>query len=196
MTNAAYLLFYRRRSQGSLGGPRFAEIFHKFDNTGSAPGDQSECRAQNHGLKSTALRPKSDEDEQSYYSLGGGGGTPLLPSVEDEGVEMDDDYQTVGPNPLAQGWSFNAAREDSVGASFASDEVQLDSTDDERGQAQGASDQDIDMLSTTADNTDMDEPPAWGPKAVLSVPTKTGSDGGSDVVAEIHVDGEKGSQPN
>ncbi|OLN81841.1 putative ubiquitin carboxyl-terminal hydrolase 12, partial [Colletotrichum chlorophyti] len=31
VTRAAYLLFYRRRSNGPLGGPRFKEIFDKFD---------------------------------------------------------------------------------------------------------------------------------------------------------------------
>ncbi|KAF9875602.1 ubiquitin carboxyl-terminal hydrolase [Colletotrichum karsti] len=34
ITRAAYLLFYRRRSDGPLGGPRFKEIFDKFDKGG------------------------------------------------------------------------------------------------------------------------------------------------------------------
>lgn len=34
ITKAAYLLFYRRRSDGPLGGPRFKEIFDKFDKGG------------------------------------------------------------------------------------------------------------------------------------------------------------------
>ncbi|KAK1731256.1 ubiquitin carboxyl-terminal hydrolase [Colletotrichum acutatum] len=34
VTRAAYLLFYRRRSEGPLGGPRFKEIFDKFDKDG------------------------------------------------------------------------------------------------------------------------------------------------------------------
>ncbi|KAK1595294.1 ubiquitin carboxyl-terminal hydrolase [Colletotrichum navitas] len=34
VTRAAYLLFYRRRSDGPLGGPRFKQIFEKFDKAG------------------------------------------------------------------------------------------------------------------------------------------------------------------
>ncbi|GJC86757.1 putative ubiquitin carboxyl-terminal hydrolase 12 [Colletotrichum liriopes] len=34
VTRAAYLLFYRRRSEGPLGGPRFKKIFEKFDKAG------------------------------------------------------------------------------------------------------------------------------------------------------------------
>ncbi|KAK3939915.1 hypothetical protein QBC46DRAFT_436430 [Diplogelasinospora grovesii] len=39
VTNAAYLLFYRRRSKIPLGGPRFQEIFERYNNQTSADED-------------------------------------------------------------------------------------------------------------------------------------------------------------
>lgn len=41
MTQAAYLLFYRRRSEVPLGGPRFQEIFEKFDQARATPEDDA-----------------------------------------------------------------------------------------------------------------------------------------------------------
>ena len=42
ITPAAYLLFYRRRSEAPLGGPRFQEIFNRFDQGRSPAGANDE----------------------------------------------------------------------------------------------------------------------------------------------------------
>jgi ubiquitin carboxyl-terminal hydrolase 4/11/15 len=42
ISSAAYLLFYRRRSEGALGGPRFQEIFDRYNNQSAADEDMSD----------------------------------------------------------------------------------------------------------------------------------------------------------
>lgn len=41
ISGAAYLLFYRRRSESPLGGPRFKEIIERFDNPNAPSEDES-----------------------------------------------------------------------------------------------------------------------------------------------------------
>lgn len=179
-----------------MGGPRFAEIFEKFDNPHDSEDDESSTEVGDDqdgygrpgGLHSrngttTTVRPlaNSDDDELPSY-----GSSTVHPSVEDEGVEMADNYQS---NPLEQAWSFNTVGGDGGNVSECGSDTAQVSSDDERGHAQGAYDQDIDMSSTVADQSDGENS-----KDVISVPPKAGSDRDSDEVAEIHVEGEKGSR--
>jgi ubiquitin carboxyl-terminal hydrolase 4/11/15 len=246
VTSAAYLLFYRRRSSAPLGGPRFREIFDKFDNPNDDDDDDDSATesgddqrqggggfflngSSNGGIGAGAARLQTergskttvtpvadlDDDEPPSYGSGDGGSTVQL-SIEDEGVEMSDNFNSQHSNPLTQAWSFDGvtsnARAGSTGAEYASDDAQLNSSDEERGRGKELYDQDIDMVSNVADaESDAGGPPppddnaqialsdiqneAWERKGVLSVPAKAGSDRDSDEVAEIHVEGDKTARP-
>lgn len=114
VSSSAYLLFYRRRSEVPLGGPRFQEIFNKFENPNDISedeesgedqglvGDSSQlgssraltgvgvahrANGSQHGAKTTTTNPK-DHDELPDYD---GDMMPTLtmndnlhPSVEED----------------------------------------------------------------------------------------------------------------
>lgn len=143
VTSAAYLLFYRRRSSGPLGGQRFAEIFEKFDNPNDEgdsatevgddqPSDDSFGRTTglgSHNKTTTTIRPLTSSDDEGLPSYTH---SDLHPSVEDEGVEMTGHYQSLGANPVTQAWSFGGSNNAADGSDCASDTVQV-SPEDDRG---------------------------------------------------------------
>lgn len=197
VTTAAYLLFYRRRSKGPLGGPRFTEIFEKFDNpnddedSATEVGDDQRSEdsfgrgtvfgagLSSHNETTTTIRPLASSDDEALPSYGH---STVHPSIEDEGVEMPDDpYLALGPNPVTQAWSFGESGNNGVdGSDCASDTVQV-SSEDERGPF----DQDIEMNSVAGDHSDGED------RGLISVPTKTRGDRDSEEVTEIHVEGDK-----
>ena len=199
MTSAAYLLFYRRRSNGPLGGQRFKEIFEKFDNpnddddSATEVGDDQRSednfgrgtvlgtgRSSHNGTTST-IRPLVSSDDEGLPSYGT---STVHPSIEDEGVQMTDHYQSLGSNPITQAWSFGESGNNGIdGSDCASDTVQV-SSEDERGQF----DQDIEMNSVTGENSDAED------RGPISVPTKAEAHRNSEEVAEIHVEGDKDTQ--
>ncbi len=200
VTTAAYLLFYRRRSSTPLGGPRFTEIFEKFDSNDDADDDSStevgdDRRSEdNFGRRTgqnsrdgltTNVRPLMGPDDDDLPSYGS---SVLHPSVEDEGVEMSGPYQSLDSNPIRQAWSFGESKNNADISDCGSDTVQV-SSEDERG----AFDQDVEMHSTIGDASDSENRPSQG--ELISVPTKTGSDRDSEEVAEIHVEGDKDTRP-
>lgn len=226
VTSAAYLLFYRRRSKAPLGGPRFAEICRNYDRADESEEDSDTEVGDNdqpNGVfypnrlsiegKPAAFRPRGnretttttitplansdgdDEDELPPYNH------TIQPSVEDEGVEMADNDHTMGPNPLAQGWSFSGlggnAHDNSAGDDTASDKVQIDSTDDEQHSVSRSRDGDVEMnfvttgLSDAEDGVDGGRRDDNGHKEVVPLVTKNYNGGDHDEVTEIHVDGDK-----
>ncbi|KFA74953.1 hypothetical protein S40288_02221, partial [Stachybotrys chartarum IBT 40288] len=230
VTSAAYLLFYRRRSEGPLGGPRFAEIFQKYNNSDeddeAGSGDDQQLNGgsslngslsagagaaavhhhTDHGLvstRTTALADDEDDEGLPPYD----GLSHIHHSIEDEGVEMADRHQGPQSLGMTQGWNFDGLEDSGAEGGYASNDAQLDSSADERDPDAGFFDQDADM---TVDGTPQDLQPAgpppapdgnaqialadiqnaaWERKGVLSVPAVIGSDGDSDEVAEIHLEG-------
>ncbi|RBR22408.1 uncharacterized protein FIESC28_04502 [Fusarium coffeatum] len=153
----------------------------------------------------TSLAGPDDDDDDDDEGL------PPYGGVDDEGVDAKDGYQQLEngqPLNLAQSWSFGAigdsAAEDSTGADIGSDDVQLDSSADERGFGQP---DEPDMLMM-GDVMDVDHEPAASHKAtfadiqnaaadhkaVIDVPTAAGSDRDSNEVAEIHLKSEEGTK--
>lgn len=239
VTSAAYLLFYRRRSKVPLGGPRFSEIFQKFDRPNHSgedsdteigeddrsdnayfrktrpdiDGKQTAFRTRgDRGSTTTTITPLADSDEDDaadeppqYHNATSG--ASIQPSIEDEGVDMADQDQSVGANPLAQDWSFSElprdARHSSLVGDGASDEVQIDLTDDERQTTQQSGDQDVDMNSFTTTFTNADEGPSMLGRGLAAsrtegsphrhgvpIPAAGHNSDGSDEVTEIHVEGD------
>lgn len=111
ITTAAYLLFYKRRSAGHLGGPRFAAILDKYEK--DATEDEED-----------ASSTKAD-DEPPGYTLGG-----RQSSTDDE--SRSGMLSAVrGESLLAQPWTFNGLPSEgdpSTGA--ASDEAHFESSED------------------------------------------------------------------
>lgn len=131
--------------------------------------------------------PDDDEPDLPPYE------STLRPSVEDEGVEMNDGWQPAGPISMTQAWSFNNLGDEDLAGDAASDEAQLNSSDDERGQSRESSVEDIDMTMPSPDEKP-DDASAEATKTVHNVPAAaSGVKQGSDDVTEIHVEGEPGS---
>jgi ubiquitin carboxyl-terminal hydrolase 4/11/15 len=60
VSQSAYLLFYRRRSDVPLGGPRFQQILQDFDNPPDAPADDVSESGEDQGLAAnSSLRGSS-----------------------------------------------------------------------------------------------------------------------------------------
>ncbi|KAI6785739.1 ubiquitin carboxyl-terminal hydrolase 4/11 [Emericellopsis cladophorae] len=194
VTNAAYLLFYRRRSSRPLGGPRFADIFDKFDNGDEAEEDsstemendsqanggygQSRPAIRNRTSTTTTVRQLSgvngsDDDEPPSY-------TSIQQSVEDEGIEMDDSYAQPA-HAMQQGWSFD----DRNSIDGGSDIAQI--SGDERRQLS----EDTEMRSNTSDLDPDSDAELDARDGVISVPATTAGLRGSEEVAEIHVEEDK-----
>lgn len=157
----------------------------------------------------TPLVNSDDDDNELPAYDSATTGRSIRPSVEDEGVDMADTDQSITSNPLTQHWSFSGlpagTGDDSATGGYASDEVQANSTGDERQNSHEARDQDVDMNSVTASLSDTedgvstttrnmrggnDDP--WGLEDVVPVLEQRNTmDRDSDEVAEIHVDGDK-----
>ena len=229
-----------------LGGPRFVQIFEKYDNPDEDDHDESEAgkplqintvlggkgsdsegaltgrpTLDRRGTRTTVTPiagPDDDDDGlPSYDNLEQG--DALHNSIEDEAIELPDGYDTLRPDSLdmTQGWNFNgldpnAADRSKAGEDGGSDDVQLGSSSSEPGDSQDVYDHDTDMLSTGGGNEHQlnDAAPganakgqkalsgvkdaAWDRTGVISVPSAADDDGNSDDVAEIHLDGDKGSK--
>ncbi|KAH7329234.1 hypothetical protein B0I35DRAFT_456639 [Stachybotrys elegans] len=216
VTSAAYLLFYRRRSKGPLGGPRFVEIFEQYDKVDDddAPesgedqrldGGSSLNGSSSAGTGAAAAHPQLGRGSASTKTTCSGAEDEELPSysvtvreesiqhsIEDEGVDMTDGAK---PLSLAQGWSF--------------DTLPLDSSADEREREGSFPHQDTAMtIGDAHEGGEQHEVPpapddnaqialsdiqnaAWERSGIISVPAAAGSDRDSDVVAEIHLEGSK-----
>jgi ubiquitin carboxyl-terminal hydrolase 4/11/15 len=109
VTSAAYLLFYRRRSKVPLGGPRFSEIFQKFDRPNQS-GDDSDTEIGEDDRsdeafgrsrpdidgKQTAFRTRSDRELPTATV------TPLVESDEDDGADEPPQYHNAASGASIQ----------------------------------------------------------------------------------------------
>ncbi|KAH7172283.1 hypothetical protein DER46DRAFT_497790 [Fusarium sp. MPI-SDFR-AT-0072] len=156
-----------------------------------------------------SLAGPDDEDEDLPPYDGANRIESIHSTVEDEGVDVNGSYQRLDNKSLnlVQGWNFeglgDSGAEDSTGADIGSDDVQLDSSADERGLSQF---DDHDTIMTGQDPTEGESEPAapqttiltdtqkstWDCKDVIDVQTAAGSDRDSNEVAEIHLENEKG----
>ncbi|XWW97606.1 hypothetical protein V2A60_005591 [Cordyceps javanica] len=137
ITSAAYLLFYKRRASGHLGGPRFAAILDKYekDTTEEESGGDDDASG------------KADEDLPAYQGRTLG---DRRPSTEDESGPST--FSALrGESLMTQTWSFgglDSGAEQSTGA--VSDAAQFESSEDD-GNAQGIYEADTVMGGATGD---------------------------------------------
>lgn len=185
ITTAAYLLFYRRRSSGPLGGPRFQQIFEKYDMEHS-DSDAMESGEEDVSLQRSAKTTVTplmgpDDDELPAYN-----DSTIRRSIEDDG--SFDGVESKAIN-MTQGWNFTGLDERlgdvSAEADCASDDAQCNSSDDERGPV--ISEQDMDTTSIVP----FDDSSSWNNRDVMSVPTDGAEEVISDEVTEIHLDGDR-----
>lgn len=243
ITEAAYLLFYRRRSTVPLGGSRFGVISEQYADESEADGDEAEA-GEGQGLGEgssltgspsaltgagavrhqasrgldrvtiTALTDADDDDALPPYEEGPSRIETIQNSIEDEGVDVEGAYQPLTAASLVtQNWNFealgNSGAEDSTGADFASDDVQLSSSEMQTP-GQDFEDHDTEMTGTVDVPADHQaEPPApddsaqaaladiqtatWANQGIISVAAAHRSDSDSNEVTEIHLDTEKTS---
>ncbi|KAI4198856.1 MAG: hypothetical protein LQ350_005005 [Teloschistes chrysophthalmus] len=128
VTSAAYLLFYRRRSEQPLGGPFFERIMNGSDesaaesdaNADSAfpPGEGKRLDGSSHNGSSSALRGVG-----AAHQVGGGGDALTarrtgvdddLPSYPGQEMELDEGVADIygplshiGQSPIHESWSFS-----------------------------------------------------------------------------------------
>ncbi|POR34853.1 Ubiquitin carboxyl-terminal hydrolase 12 [Tolypocladium paradoxum] len=191
VTSAAYLLFYRRRSSGHLGGPRFAEIFEKYEKESSqSDGENTESGEDGRGSTKAGVKELAGPEDEELPPYG----SSIRRSIEDDGDDVPSNYEPLGSKSLnmTQGWTFNgldgSGAEGSTAGDCGSDDAQFDSSGDDRGRE--VFEMDTDMASAAA----AEDSANWEDHGVLSVPAQAGSDGESDDVAEIHLEGDKASR--
>ncbi|OTA01799.1 ubiquitin carboxyl-terminal hydrolase, putative [Trichoderma parareesei] len=204
VTSAAYLLFYRRRTSGHLGGPRFAKIFEKYntDTSGDDEGESDDGLGRTLGSSSgaprTTIKSLSDSQDAELPPY-----EEAIRSIEDEGLGASGSYQIAAPKfDMTQSWSFKnldgSGAEGSTAADYASDDAQFDSSADERGGSrEDLFEADTHMASAGSVNgfANGEAPsPTGAHEEVLAVPT--GPSGGEDEaeVAEIHIEGDNAAR--
>ncbi|KAG5930399.1 hypothetical protein E4U42_001645 [Claviceps africana] len=196
VTSAAYLLFYRRRSSGPLGGPKFREMFDKYDAEHSDNDASESPKHHPHSEVRTSVTQLSgldddEEEEDDDDRLASYGSNTIRRSIEEDGM-----YEAMRSKSLdmTQGWSFTNL-EDKLGsgsgeADCGSDDAQFNSSGDDG--ERGLSEQDTDMASAGSSEHEQSTP--WDNQGVLSVPADGAGDDVSDPVAEIHLEGDKAAQ--
>lgn len=199
VTSAAYLLFYRRRTKGHLGGPRFAQIFEKYNTETSgddeAESGEEESLSRGSPLKATsthtAIKPLSDSQDGDVPSY-----EEAIRSIEDEASSS---YQVAGPKSIVQqNWDFSGiegsrAEGSKAAADYASDDAQCDTSGDERGGSGDLFEADTHMTTAGSASSFVDgeaPSPAGAHEDVLTVPTGVPNSDDSDEVAEIHLEGD------
>lgn len=94
ISSAAYLLFYRRRSNSPLGGPRFKEIIDRFDSPTAPSEDESTSSGEGQRLGADSSHRGSPS------ALTGAGATRLLGRGSGTGVAAARNQHKVGGNYL------------------------------------------------------------------------------------------------
>lgn len=190
VTSAAYLLFYRRRSSGPLGGRRFAEILDKYDKEMSGSDLEDNSGSDGRSMTKAANRKGSGPDDEEVPAYD----ETIRRSIEGDGAGDSGAYQPLECKSLdmTQEWNFSGlgARRTrgSTGGECGSDDGQLESSGDERGGDAAARDTDMASSVTAEDGA------SWRGQGVIAVPVRTGSAGDSDEVTEIHLEGDKGGR--
>ncbi|EON98122.1 putative ubiquitin specific peptidase 11 protein [Phaeoacremonium minimum UCRPA7] len=150
VTNGAYLLFYRRRSDAPLGGPRFQEIVDRYDNNSATDEEMSESGegADQPPSYQDVASAEDEEEEEENGILGmtnwDASDDKVHNSIEDEGIAMAD-WNTTN-------WNFDSLSRPRMGSEaeaengYASDDAQHDSSGDEGGILANDNDRDAEML--------------------------------------------------
>lgn len=185
VTSAAYLLFYRRRSSGHLGGPRFSQILEKYErDTTEDENEESGNEARRGGRERD-----SDDDAPPVYD------EPTFDSIR-RSIEDDDAASSnngrngrVKSLDMTQNWSFNgldSGAEFSTGGDAASDVAQADDSSGEEGgnSSQGYFEGDTAMASGGREHDER----------VMSILNEVSMYDGSDDVAEIHLEDGKSNE--
>jgi ubiquitin carboxyl-terminal hydrolase 4/11 len=111
VSQSAYLLFYRRRSDVPLGGPRFQQILQDFDNPPDAPADELSESGEDQGLvANSSLRGSSS-------ALTGVGAAHHPPNGLDGAGTM-----TINPSALEQLPAYQAHDSNDEGVPFMGNE--------------------------------------------------------------------------
>jgi ubiquitin carboxyl-terminal hydrolase 4/11/15 len=130
VSTGAYLLFYRRRSDGPLGGPRFESIVNRYNNPSQDDEDSGEDQRldadSSHRGSSSALtgagavHPVSGSGVQETINPSGllpspafqqnrQGGTQMVRSREITDLSEEDEAVDLGPTTFGAGaWNFDA----------------------------------------------------------------------------------------
>ncbi|KAG6228008.1 hypothetical protein E4U34_005051 [Claviceps purpurea] len=192
VTSAAYLLFYRRRSSTPLGGPRFREMFAKYDAEQHSDNEsheflKEEAAQHSHPMETTitsfpGLAPDEGEEEEDLFRSYNG--DPIRRSIE-----QDANYEAAEPPSLdmTQGWSFTSL-EDKLAASSGgsgngygeadcgSDDPQFNSSDDERDGGR-LLEQDTDEVSAGGTS---EQSTTWDSQSARREVSTNGGDDGSE----------------
>ncbi|KAG5981926.1 hypothetical protein E4U55_002487 [Claviceps digitariae] len=193
VSSAAYLLFYRRRSSGPLGGPKFRDMFERYDAEHSDNEGSESLQDHQHSIRTSVTRLRGlgdDEDEEDDDRLPSYSDNTIRRSIEEVG-----NYEARGSKSLdmTQGWSFTSLEDKlesgSGEADCGSDDAQFNSSSDD--QDQGVSEQDTDMASAGPSEHEHEHSTTWDNQDVLSVPANGAGDDPSDPVAEIHLEADK-----
>ncbi|PHH71884.1 hypothetical protein CDD82_6287 [Ophiocordyceps australis] len=178
VTSAAYLLFYRRRSRGPLGGPRFVDLMNKYEREACRSDDDTITVGSSNDSNMAAFgkSPASGDDQDDEETL------PSYKESIRRSIETDQGAPMKSLN-MTQGWNFDGLEDE--GAKRNGDEAVAGFS--------GHDGSDEDGVEEKANATKMGDG-KWHGQQVMSVPAQTGSDGGSEVVAEIHLDGDKASR--
>ncbi|KAG6008576.1 hypothetical protein E4U21_004216 [Claviceps maximensis] len=201
VTSAAYLLFYRRRSSGPLGGPKFREMFEKYDAEHSDNETGESFKDRPHHVRTSVTRlagldddEEEDEEEEYQDRPPAYNGNTIRRSIEEDGH-----YETAESKSLdmTQGWSFTHLGEKlesgSGEADCGSDDAQFNSSGDDRDR--DMSEQDTDLASVGPSEPEHEHSTSLDNKQdVLSVPADGAGTVSSDPVAEIHLEGDKRAQ--
>ncbi|KAL7918893.1 hypothetical protein ACQKWADRAFT_302851 [Trichoderma austrokoningii] len=193
VTSAAYLLFYRRRTHGHLGGPRFGQIFEKYKSETSGDDGSNSSEEDNSirgspskaGVAHTTIRSLSDSHDGRVPPY-----EEAIRSIEDE---TSNSFQLTGlstVDAISGNWSFKNI--DASGVEGSSDEAQCTTSGDERGSL-GDLEADTHMTSASSIKEDVTGEASSPPGAhedVLTVPTGAPNSDDSDEVAEIHLEGD------
>ena len=132
MSAGAYLLFYRRRSETPLGGPRFKEIVDRYNNPPEPSEDGNESGEDQRLVADSSLRGSSSALTGvgvTHQATGGLGGVAMTKSVNplaSGGVALQN-QTTINPADLDKPPSYEAVLEDDETAPLmASDAVMND----------------------------------------------------------------------
>jgi len=133
----AYLLFYRRRSETPLGGPRFKEIVDRYNNPPEPSEDEHESGEDQRLVADSSLHGSSSALTRvgvAHLVTGGSGGVAMTRSVNllaSGGVALQN-LTTINPADLDKPPSYEAVLEDDEAAPLmARDSVMNDGLEDE-----------------------------------------------------------------
>jgi ubiquitin carboxyl-terminal hydrolase 4/11 len=143
----AYLLFYRRRSEVPLGGPRFKEIIDRYNNPPDPSEDENESGEYRRLVADSSLRGSSSALTGVgvvHQAAGGSGGVAMTRSVNplaSGGVALRNST-TINPADLDKPPSYEAALGDDEAAPLMADDTVMNDGLDVHG---GLEDEGIDV---------------------------------------------------